>query len=96
MKNFCFRLGFLVAFILLSVAVISAPAQAQSTPPLPGPVTALPRVYTYVEQMPRMPAGVGTKLIVAAIQRLLEQSGAPAVRNAKGTVFTLFTVGADG
>lgn len=94
MKNLCFQLRYLLLFILLLAAAVSA--AAQSTPPQPGPVTALPRVYTYVEQMPQMPTGGSNKFIIAAIQRLVAQSGAPAARTVKGSVFTIFTVGADG
>ena len=54
------------------------------------------KVYTYVEQMPQMPGGVGNKAIIEAIQSHVVYPPQALRQALQGQVFVSFVVGEDG
>lgn len=88
---------------LFLVACQSSPMEQLAPPPVPTAIdpkvpanAAADKVYTYVDQMPALPAGGGMGGIVHAIQQNLVRTTAKIGAMPEGRLFVSFIVGADG
>lgn len=82
--------------ILLFTSTLVQSASAQSAPSLASPGQTPERVYTYVEQMPRLLNDGSNAAIIEAIKAIITSQKTAPLQTGKGIVYVALTVGSDG